>query len=165
MIEINSEKTISFSGHRNLLLTDYLYDTLYSLIESYINSGYNTFLLGMAKGFDLVCGLCLLKLQENYIHIKIIPVIPCDNQTEDFSCTEIISYKKIMTSAYDIVQTGKRRTAYSMRKRNRYLIDNSSLLICYLNYNKSGTYYTCNYAYQKGLEVINIAVKSENKHC
>ncbi|MFI3166734.1 MAG: SLOG family protein [Bacillota bacterium] len=161
MIEFNIEKTMSFSGHRNIQLSDNLYQNLNNLILQYVKDGYDTFLLGMAKGFDLICGLCILKLREVYTHIKIIPVVPCDNQTESFSVSEMISYKKIMESAYEIIQTGKSQTAYSMRKRNRFLVDNSSILICFLTYNKSGTYYTCNYAYKKGVQVINIADISE----
>ncbi len=157
MNDICKEKTISFSGHRSVVLSDEIYDNLGSQLEVYIKNGYDTFLVGMAKGFDLICGLSVIRLQETYPNLKIIPVVPCDNQTDNFSYTEMISYKKIMTAAYDVIQTGKSRTAYSMHKRNRYMVDNSSILICYLTQKKSGTYYTCNYAYKSGIEVINIA--------
>lgn len=157
MMELVIEKTISFSGHRNIQLTDNLYKQLYDIIEEYVINGFDTFLLGMAKGFDLICGLCVLKLQEKYTDIKIFPVVPCDNQTEGFTYTEIIAYKKILNAAHDIIQTGKSRTSHSMHVRNRFLIDNSSVLICFLNYKKSGTYYTCNYGSKKGLKIINIA--------
>ncbi len=163
MNDICRQKTISFSGHRSLQLTDGIYDKLGSLLEIYIQNGFDTFLIGMAKGFDLICGLTVIKLQEKYSNIKIIPIVPCDNQTDDFSYTEMIAYKKIMTAAHEIIQTGKSRTAHSMHKRNRFMVDNSSVLICYLNYKKSGTYYTCNYAYKNGLEVINISDDNMNK--
>ena len=44
-----------------------------------------------------------------------------------------------------------------MFKRNRYLVDHSSLCICYLTRQTGGTAYTFNYAKNKGIEIINIA--------
>ena len=44
-----------------------------------------------------------------------------------------------------------------MHKRNRHLVDNSSICICYLTENSGGTFYTVNYAKKQGLTVINLA--------
>ena len=46
-----------------------------------------------------------------------------------------------------------------MHKRNRHLVDNSSVCVCYLNKENGGTAYTVDYAGKKGLEIINL-VKS-----
>ena len=46
-----------------------------------------------------------------------------------------------------------------MHKRNRHLVDNSSICVCYLTENKGGTFYTVEYAKSKNLKVINIADK------
>ena len=43
-----------------------------------------------------------------------------------------------------------------MHKRNRHLVDNSSLCIAYLTKESGGTAYTVNYARQSGLTIINI---------
>lgn len=44
-----------------------------------------------------------------------------------------------------------------MFRRNRYLVDNSSICIAYLTKNKGGTAYTVDYAKKLGVTVINIA--------
>ena len=44
-----------------------------------------------------------------------------------------------------------------LKKRNRHLVDNSSVCICYLTENKGGTFYTVNYANSKQLKIVNIA--------
>ena len=157
MNAIIPSKTISFTGHRNILFSDDIKLRLLSTLQTQILCGFDTFLLGMAKGFDLYCGNLLLSLKEKYPNIKIIAVIPCDNQTDGFSEIEKIYYKKILHSSFDIIQTGKSKTASSMKKRNRFLVDNSSMLIAYLLRHATGTFYTCNYAYKKPIKVINIA--------
>ena len=42
-------------------------------------------------------------------------------------------------------------------KRNRHLVDGSSVCIAYLTQEKGGTAYTVNYAKQKEVQVINLA--------
>ena len=43
-------------------------------------------------------------------------------------------------------------------RRNRHLVDNSSVCIAYMNRANTGTSYTVNYAKSKGLEVVNTAL-------
>ena len=44
-----------------------------------------------------------------------------------------------------------------MYKRNRHLVDNSGICVCYLTKDKGGTAYTVEYEKQKGLQIINFA--------
>jgi len=41
-----------------------------------------------------------------------------------------------------------------MMVRNMFMVDNSSLVIAYLNYNRGGTYQTVKYAAENGREII-----------
>ena len=43
-----------------------------------------------------------------------------------------------------------------MFKRNRHLVDNSSVCVCYLTKDSGGTAYTVRYAKEKGLEIVNL---------
>lgn len=44
-----------------------------------------------------------------------------------------------------------------MFKRNRHLVDNSSVCICYQTKETGGTAYTVEYARKHGLRIINLA--------
>lgn len=44
-----------------------------------------------------------------------------------------------------------------MAKRNRHLVDNSSVCVAYLTQSGGGTAYTVEYANKHGLKIINIA--------
>lgn len=46
-----------------------------------------------------------------------------------------------------------------MYKRNRFLVDNSTVCVCYLTAVNGGTAYTVGYAKSKNLTVINLAEK------
>ena len=49
-------------------------------------------------------------------------------------------------------------TLANVFKRNRHLIDNSSLCVCYLKEQSGGTVYTVTYAKAHGLNIHNIAL-------
>ncbi len=56
-----------------------------------------------------------------------------------------------------VVYTSQEYTRGCMFKRNRYLVDNSGVCVCYLARDAGGTAYTVNYAKRQGLEIINLA--------
>ena len=66
-------------------------------------------------------------------------------------------YERIEALEDKVVYTSQEYTKGCMFKRNRHLVDNSSVCICYLTKEDGGTAYTANYARQQGLEVVNIA--------
>ena len=44
-----------------------------------------------------------------------------------------------------------------MLKRDRYMVDNSDIVVAYLTKSSGGTYYTVKYANEKGVKVVNLA--------
>jgi uncharacterized phage-like protein YoqJ len=84
-------------------------------------------------------------------------VLPCVNQTKGWKEKDVDVYEFIKSQCDKYVYISKEYTSNCMLKRNRHLVDNSSLCICYLTENTGGTAYTVRYAKQKGLRIINIA--------
>lgn len=68
-----------------------------------------------------------------------------------------MEYKRILACSDKVVYTSERYYNGCMHKRNRHLVDNSSLCICYLTKQNGGTVYTVKYAKEKGFAVVNIA--------
>ena len=130
-----------------------LEETLYQLIQE----GYRFFGAGGALGFDTIAALTVLELKKKYNDIKLILVLPCKNQTRGWSDKDVSIYEKIMSQADKVVYTQEHYDRGCMFKRNRHLVDNSSVCVCYLTEAKGGTAYTVDYAKQKGKRIINIA--------
>ena len=66
-------------------------------------------------------------------------------------------YEEIKRQADKVVYTSEEYTKGCMHKRNRYLVDNSSVCIAYLTEAKGGTAYTVDYALKHNLTVYNVA--------
>ncbi len=57
-----------------------------------------------------------------------------------------------------VVYMSEHYTRDCMFRRNRHLVDNSSVCICYLTGKRGGTAYTVKYAEQEGIMVKNLAL-------
>lgn len=130
---------------------------LEKVIEESIQTGYLYFGTGGALGFDTLAANTVIKLRAEYPDIKLILVLPCKTQTRGWKQSDIEEYERIIKAADKVVYTSENYFSGCMHKRNRHLVNNSSLCICYLTEDIGGTFYTVNYAKQNGLSIVNIA--------
>lgn len=153
------DKTACFTGHRKIPTwgTKKLVARLRKIMVELIEEGYLYFGAGGALGFDTMAAQTVLALREQYPDIKLILVLPCLSQTRGWSANDIETYEDIKSKADKVVYTSQEYTSGCMHKRNRHLVDNSSVCICYLTEETGGTAYTVNYALSKGVRVINVA--------
>ena len=147
-----------FTGHRSIPTDQYqrIFDLTEIVVENFINKGYRYFCTGGALGFDTLSALVILKLKERYSFIQLILVLPCLNQTKLWKEKDLLTYEYIKQKADKIIYTSEMYTYGCMHKRNRHLVNNSSLCICYLKENTGGTFYTVNYAKKQNLSIVNI---------
>ena len=153
------EKTVCFTGHRTIpMLKKWKIEKkLKETLEALIDNGYCYFGAGGALGFDTIAAQTVLELKKKHPEIKLILVLPCKNQTRGWEEKDVTVYESIIEQADKVVYTQEHYDRGCMLKRNRHLVDNSSVCVAYLTEEKGGTAYTVNYANQKGVKVINIA--------
>ena len=124
-----------------------------------VEKNYRYFGAGGALGFDTLAAQTVLELKTEHPDVKLILVLPCLSQTRGWSARDIEIHEEIKSKADQVVYTSQEYTRGCMHKRNRHLVDNSSICICYLTESTGGTAYTVNYAKEKGLMTINVAEK------
>lgn len=125
------EKTCCFTGHRNIPREDLpqISKLLTETIKEMIGEGFRFFGTGGALGFDTLATEAVLGLQREFPSIKLILVLPCRDQTRRWKEENIAQYERIRAAADKVVYTSEIYTPGCMHKRNRYLIDNSSVCI------------------------------------
>ena len=157
------EKTCCFTGHRDIKPADQrdLEQRLENTISALIQSGVCYFGAGGALGFDTMAAKAVLKLREVYPQVKLILVLPCLSQTRGWSEADIKVYEEIKAKADKITYTSQEYTRGCMHKRNRHLVDHSSVCVAYLTKETGGTAYTVDYAKKQGLRVINLGEPAE----
>ncbi len=148
----------AFSGHRQIyrIHSESLPRKLNFVVDALIDSGITHFLSGGAQGFDLLAAECVLEKRKTNPDIKLSMYLPCRNQAGKWNAATRRKYEVILEAADEVFYTADKYDAFCMHTRNRALVDNSDILVCYLVQTSSGTAYTKNYAEEKGRKIINL---------
>lgn len=164
-MDIIKEKTACFTGHRPEKLPDIgaendkrdriIKSMLYKEIYDAANCGFDTFITGMQRGIDLWAGEMVLDLAASR-PLHIIAVLPYRDMGKNFKCADKWIFGRIMKNADKVVVISEKYTRSCMSERNRFMVDNSSLLIAAVADEKSGTGQTIRYGEKKGLEIHRI---------
>ena len=144
---MQKEKTVVFIGHNECYGLDK--EKLTETIETLIREGFDTFLNGGKGNFDWICAATVYKLKEKYPNIKNYLIVPYINNyiPNDEYFDEVIYPEVLSTTHYK----GK------IQKRNRYMIENSYVCVCYINHSWGGAAQSYAVAQRKGLKIINVA--------
>ena len=151
--------TACFTGHRTLPEAELpeIAERLEGILTALIEQGYRYFGAGGALGFDTLAAQTVLRLRERDPQIRLILVLPCRSQTRGWPQADIDTYEEIKRCADKVTYASENYFQGCMQKRNRHLVDNSSVCICYLTKPTGGTAYTVNYARHCGLRILNVA--------
>ena len=152
-------KTCSFTGHRSLNGAEKLKVAvrLRKAIKELVKQGIVFYGVGGALGFDTLAAQTVLDMKKEYPQLRLILVLPCEDQTRGWRSEDIAVYEDIKRRSDKVVYVSREYTPNCMHRRNRHLVDHSGTCICYLTRDSGGTAYTVDYARRKGLHVINIA--------
>lgn len=148
-------KVCAFTGHRYLADTDFDIGLLRRVVFDLIKTGTDTFLCGMAVGFDLLAAQVVLSYKKEY-GVRLIACLPCAGQSDRFSKSNKTLYSEVLDSCDETVLVSDYYVKGCMQKRDRYMVDSCDVLVCFLRKSHGGTYYTVNYAESKGKKIIRL---------
>lgn len=166
----NTKNTCCFSGYRPGKFTFELKDSspeylrlvrsVRQAVKDSAQAGYTRFLCGMAAGFDIICGEAVAWLKRsdlNFRFLSLVAVVPFLNHGSRGRVWGL-RHSKLMEQAEETVYISMEYRPDCYRRRNRYMVDRSSRLICYWDGERGGTANTIAYARRSGMEeIINIA--------
>lgn len=142
----------ALTGHR-ALPPDFDVAALRERLRILIEGGCDSFLCGMAPGFDLAALECLVPFKrERAIYLE--ACVPYAGQERRFSPEDREKYTRL------IAQCDRKTVLFPSYRngcflaRDRYMVDCSDIVLAYLTRRHGGTAYTVNYAAKKGVTVI-----------
>ena len=145
--------TIVLFGHREFNEHNTLEDLLYPLLKHLIKTkSFVRIYIGRNGEFDLYTATILKRVQK---------AIGKDNN--ELVCVLPYSHKdiKYFEEYYDDVIIpeciGKTHPKGAITKRNRWMVEQADLLICYVQRNEGGAYAAMKYAEKLGKRIINVA--------
>ncbi|HHW23975.1 MAG TPA: SLOG family protein [Bacillota bacterium] len=148
-----------FTGHRNLegAPLDLLVSALERRIRNLYERGITHFYAGGALGFDMLASVTLLNLKNELPGLTLSIVLPCRGHTKGWSPADVALFERISARADETLCLADTYRPGCMSARNRYMVERSSVCLCYLIYATGGTAYTVGYARRRGLLIVNLA--------
>ncbi len=152
------EQTCCFTGHRFIDPNEVetVFENTKEVVSLLASKGVKFFGTGGALGFDTIAAKAVLDVKETHPEIKLILVLPCENQMKYWKQIDIDVYNELLNKADKVKYLSKSYYDGCMQKRNRHLVDCSSYCVCYLKKQTGGTAYTVDYAKSKNVKIINV---------
>lgn len=138
------------SDKRCIALKKQLRTLIIQLIEQH---NVTHFISGMAIGVDMYAAEIVLDLKARYPHITLESAIPCETQAAKWSEPLRDRYFKIAEQCDKETMLQTQYTSDCMQKRNRYMVDQSDILLAVWDGAPSGTGSTVQYAKKQGKTV------------
>jgi len=157
----NKSFSVCFTGHRAIENPAAIKEATECEVIRLIKKGARIFYTGMAVGFDLLASEIVISLKAKYPDIQLYSVLPCpqEYQMKPMTSNEKLKYIYVLSKADYIVTLSDVFYNGCFLVRNSFLVDSSQCCICYLTKGRSGTAYTVRKAWEKNIEIINIADK------
>ena len=163
---INKDNTCSFTGYRPSKLPWGMNEKdvrcvalkrkLYDFAEAVYLSGIRHYICGMAMGCDMYFCEEVIRLRNRHRDITLEAALPCENQATKWPEYMRSRYFELVSQCDYETLVSRKYTSDCMLKRNRYMVNHSSVLIAVFDGVLGGTMHTINYAKKKGLEIIEI---------
>ena len=166
--DIDPSRAAAFSGYRKEKIKLTEKDTSYTSVRERIvrrtasavlllrDQGYNTFLCGMATGFDLWAGLAVLSLKKQLSDLRLIAVVPYRGQANGFPYEFKELHSAVLAAADRRVCLHDTCTRSCFHERNRAMLDHASALVCYFDGQSGGTAYTVDLARKRDMTILNL---------
>ena len=153
------DKTCCFSGHREIPFgteLDKLASDVEIAVKGLVFRGYTDFLAGGAIGFDTLCADTVLKLKYQGYPVVLKVISPFKGQEAKWSREQRETYYEILRSADEVIYTAEEYSKGCYFVRNRFMVEHSSAIVCYLRHETGGTAFTVAQAEKSGLEIIKV---------
>ena len=159
----DSGKICMFTGHRDLFPNEsvMLPQRLDELLEELISRGYTEFRAGGAAGFDTLAALKVLDKKKKYGFVRLHLYLPCHDQEKKWHENLKSVYYYVRDNADSVRYCSKSYYPGCMHKRNREMVDGSSVCVAFCSKSTGGTAYTVQYAKENGLKIVNLYKKQK----
>lgn len=163
------EITCCFTGHRPAHLPWgsnegdarclRLKEELSARLEGLYACGYRRFLCGMALGCDMYFAEAVLALRREHPEVRLEAVIPCGDQPERWPREQRLRYNRLLDACDSVTVLQIHYTPDCMMRRNRSMVDRSSLLLACYDGRPSGTRNTMLYAMREQVQVLTVEIE------
>ena len=101
----------------------------------------------------------MLALRREHPEVRLEAVIPCGDQPERWPREQRLRYNRLLDACDSVTVLQIHYTPDCMMRRNRYMVDRSSLLLACYDGRPSGTRNTMLYAMREQVQVLTVEIE------
>ena len=163
------DQTCCFTGHRAEKLpwrynekdprcVD-LKQRIFDTVEAVFSAGFHHFICGMAEGCDMYFCEAVLELKKNHPEILLEAAVPFEGQADKWPAAERERYRRMLIECDRVNLLQEEYSPGCMMKRNRYMVDNSQLIIACYDGHSGGTLNTLRYALENNRQILHLSIE------
>ena len=146
---------IAFTGHSHILSSERIRKAVKEQINAHIaNEEKVTFYLGGYGDFDMLCASVCREFKKERKGIELVYVAPYMSLSEQKKIKDMQSRGICDASVYPPIE--KTPPRYAIVKRNEWMMENSDLIIAYVERGYGGAYRALQAAKHKNKRTVNI---------
>ena len=127
-------------------------------LEGIYEAGYRHFICGMAAGCDLYFAEAVLALRREHPEVTLEAAIPCAGQADSWPRAVRERQEALVADCDEVTLLQRDYSPGCMQRRNRYMVERSSLLLAVYDGMPGGTMNTILLARRSGCRVITIEI-------
>lgn len=134
-------------------------------VLSLCDRGVLTFYTGMAMGFDIIAAETVLNIRDMCFSkaVRLSAVVPFKGQPSSFDEEWRRRYETVLSSADETVVLSNDYYNGCFHRRNKFMVDNSEVVVTWFDGQSGGTASTLHYADRRQKEIINLFDCREEK--
>lgn len=117
------------------------------------------FVMGGAPGFELLAGELLLELRQEDSRITLTVMLPHKDVSKGWKREDVARRERLLAQADEVIYTSFRKEAGCVQQRNRWMVDSSSVCLCYFTRKVGGVWYTVLLSIRRGLSIVNLGLR------
>jgi uncharacterized phage-like protein YoqJ len=126
-------------------------------IRKAVSLGYKFFMAGGGLGFDMSASEAVISVKEDFPFIKLILALPCYGHDARWTRAQRARLKALAAAASDVIHVSESEYYEKcMLKRDEFLVDHASRLICGYAGIPGGTRATVLYAEKSYVDIVKI---------
>lgn len=163
---MDKSTSCTFTGHRpsklpwhsneNDIRCIELKRKIYDAVQAVYSGGIRHYICGMATGCDTYFCEAVMELRREHEEVTIEAAIPCQEQSDKWDRADRERYSRLCTECDYVTVVKAHYTPECYKLRNKYMVDNASVLIAAYDGLPGGTASTIFYAIRQGLEIIEL---------
>lgn len=125
-------------------------------IDRAVAEGYDSFWSGMALGFDIWAAEAVIRAKKRH-NVRLLCAIPHEHQSDRYPPGWKKRYNVCLVHSDGVHIFAPQYFTGCFAVRNRFMVDASSLLLCYYDGRSGGTAQTVFYAEKQHVRTVNLA--------